>query len=190
MHTSPNFYSFCTHFRAISYFCPTCYSCTSFAVAQTIVYPAVSFPCLFNSAYGISFWRRSEGFVINDLQNTYVWGGTDSRFFSCHFSYSQAEPLDLTFWPRQGTASYLLTQCSRVLVDKLTGSQLVKKCPPPPLYGTSRFITEFTTAQHLFSILSEGTNTGGLTVGLVIFLVFIWKSNNLRSVHWVLTERI
>jgi hypothetical protein len=61
------------HFRAISNSCPTCYSCTSFTVAQITVYPAASFPCLFNSTYGISFWRRLEGYLMNDLQNTYIY---------------------------------------------------------------------------------------------------------------------
>ena len=37
-----------------------------------------------------------------------------------------------------------LTICSRVFLEKLTGSQLVKIFPA--LYGTTRFITAFTTA--------------------------------------------
>jgi hypothetical protein len=36
---------------------------------------------------------------------------------------------------------------SRVLLEKLTGSQLVKKFPA--FYGTRRFITAFTKARHL-----------------------------------------
>ena len=40
---------------------------------------------------------------------------------------------------------------SRVLLDKLTGSQLVKKFPA--FYGTRRLITTFTSARHL-SLLS------------------------------------
>ena len=43
--------------------------------------------------------------------------------------------------------TYLLTPCSRVLLEKLTGSQLVKKFPE--FYGTRRFITAFTSARHL-----------------------------------------
>ena len=43
--------------------------------------------------------------------------------------------------------SYLLTAWSRVLLDKPTGSQLVKKFPA--IYGTRRFITAFTNARHL-----------------------------------------
>ena len=42
---------------------------------------------------------------------------------------------------------YLLTPRSRVLLEKLTGLQLVKKFPA--LHGTPRFITVFTSARHL-----------------------------------------
>jgi hypothetical protein len=44
-------------------------------------------------------------------------------------------------------AYLLLTPWSRVLLEKLTGHQLVKKFPA--FYGTRRFITAFTTARHL-----------------------------------------
>jgi len=43
--------------------------------------------------------------------------------------------------------TYLLTPWSIVLLEKLTGSQLVKKFPA--FYETRRFITAFTTARHL-----------------------------------------
>ena len=43
--------------------------------------------------------------------------------------------------------TYLLTPCSRVLLDKLTGSQLLKKFPS--FHGTRRFITAFTSTCHL-----------------------------------------
>ena len=43
--------------------------------------------------------------------------------------------------------TYLLTPCSRVLLEKLTGFQLVKKFPA--FYGTQRFNTTVTTACHL-----------------------------------------
>jgi hypothetical protein len=44
--------------------------------------------------------------------------------------------------------TYLLTPWCRVLLEQLTGSQLVKKFPS--FYGTRRFITAFTTARHLY----------------------------------------
>jgi len=41
----------------------------------------------------------------------------------------------------------LLTPRSRVLLEKLTGLQLVKKFPA--IYGTRRYITTFTSACHM-----------------------------------------
>jgi len=41
----------------------------------------------------------------------------------------------------------LLTPCSRFVLQKLTGSQVVKKFPS--LYGTRRFIAAFTRASYL-----------------------------------------
>jgi hypothetical protein len=43
--------------------------------------------------------------------------------------------------------TYLLTPWSRVLLEKLTGFQLVKKFPA--FHGTRRFITAFTSARYL-----------------------------------------
>ena len=43
--------------------------------------------------------------------------------------------------------TYLLTPCSRVLLEKLTGSQPVKKSPA--FYGTRRFVAAFTSARQL-----------------------------------------
>ena len=46
----------------------------------------------------------------------------------------------------------LLTPCSAVLFQKLTGLQPVKKSPT--FYGTRRFITALTSAGHLSLSLS------------------------------------
>jgi len=43
--------------------------------------------------------------------------------------------------------TYLLTPCCRVLLEKLTGLQLVKKFPA--FHGTRRFITALTSVRHL-----------------------------------------
>jgi hypothetical protein len=43
--------------------------------------------------------------------------------------------------------TYLPTPWSRVLLEKLTGFQLVKKFPA--FYGTARFITAVKSARHL-----------------------------------------
>jgi len=44
-------------------------------------------------------------------------------------------------------AAYLLTPWRRALLEKLAGSQIVKKYPA--FYGIRRFITAFTIACHL-----------------------------------------
>ena len=46
-----------------------------------------------------------------------------------------------------GNVTYLLTPWCRVLFEKLTGLQLVKKLPA--FYGTQRFITALKSARHL-----------------------------------------
>jgi len=48
---------------------------------------------------------------------------------------------------------FSLTPCSRVLLEKLTGSQLVKKFPT--FYGTRRYITSFTRACQLSVFFSQ-----------------------------------
>ena len=45
------------------------------------------------------------------------------------------------------SSSYLLTPWCRVLLEKLTGLQLVKKFPT--FHGTRRFITALTSVRHL-----------------------------------------
>ena len=45
-----------------------------------------------------------------------------------------------------GILIYAFTAWSRVLLEKLTGSQPVKKFPA--FYGTRRFISAFTSARH------------------------------------------
>jgi len=45
------------------------------------------------------------------------------------------------------STTYLLTPWCRILLDKLTGLQLVKKFPA--FYGTRRFITALTSVRHL-----------------------------------------
>jgi len=49
--------------------------------------------------------------------------------------------------PGKTYVTYLLIPWSRVLLEKLTGSQLFKKFPT--FYGTRRFITTLTSASYL-----------------------------------------
>jgi hypothetical protein len=53
----------------------------------------------------------------------------------------------MIFWSMHQVLTYLLTPWSRLLLEKLTGLQLVKKFPS--FYGTRRFITALTSARHL-----------------------------------------
>ena len=53
--------------------------------------------------------------------------------------------------------TYLLTPCSKVLLEKLTRFQLVKKFPA--FYGTPRFITAVTSARHLSLSWANSTNS-------------------------------
>jgi len=70
----------------------------------------------------------------------YILLGSDSQ----HYLYS----LDAATRPRYTyILTYLLTPWSRVLFEKLTGSQLVKKFPA--FYETQMFITAFTSTRHL-----------------------------------------
>jgi hypothetical protein len=59
--------------------------------------------------------------------------------------------------------TYGLTPCSRVLLEKLTGLQLVQKFPE--FYGTRRFFTAFTNARHLPSNLRLGLPSGLFPLG-------------------------
>jgi len=61
---------------------------------------------------------------------------------------------DITYWTctREAVYSYLLTPywltpCNRVVLEKLTGFQLLKKFPA--FYVTRRFITTVTSVRHL-----------------------------------------
>jgi len=54
---------------------------------------------------------------------------------------------DLIIWPKNYILACLLTPWCRVLLEKLTGLQLVKKFPA--FYGTRRFITALTSVRLL-----------------------------------------
>ena len=70
---------------------------------------------------------------------------------SAHFDLL---PVSLTIFPVTYTLTYLLTHSmQQVLLEKLTGSQLVMKFPT--FYGTQRYIMAFTSAHHLPPILGQ-----------------------------------
>ena len=63
-----------------------------------------------------------------------------------HFFVVLRRPVEINSIPANVWV-YLLPPRSRVLLEKLTGSQLVKKFPA--FYGTRKFIPTFTSARHL-----------------------------------------
>ena len=71
-----------------------------------------------------------------------VWGGGVAAIHHIDELFPASENAHITY-----LLTYLLTPCSRVLLEKLADLQLVKKFPA--FYGTRRFITAFTTAHHL-----------------------------------------
>ena len=65
-----------------------------------------------------------------------------------HFLLKLDNILKLLYTPTHTyLLTYLLTPWSRVLLEKRTGLQLVKKLPA--FYGTRRFVTAYTSAHHL-----------------------------------------
>ena len=72
--------------------------------------------------------------------------------------------------------TYLYTPWSRVLLENLTGFELVKKFPA--FYGTRRFITAFTGARHLF--LSSASSFESITPHSNSLISILKLSSNLR----------
>ena len=66
-----------------------------------------------------------------------------------HIIWSSSTCLALPYFSTwyQNDTTYLLTPWCRVLLEKLTGLQLIKKFPA--FYGTRRFITALTSVRHL-----------------------------------------
>ena len=88
-----------------------------------------------------------------------IWRGTGwCEYGNEHSGYAKCGEFDwlsedrapwswLVTWLLGYLLTYLLTPWCRVLLEKLTGLQLVKKSPT--FYGTRRFITALTSVRHL-----------------------------------------
>jgi hypothetical protein len=77
------------------------------------------------------------------------------------------------------TFGWGLTPWSRVLLEKLTGHQLVKKFPA--FYGTRRFITAFTRAHHLSLSWAIGCTKESVQVRCPVKCFVTWSFFTMRS---------
>ena len=88
-----------------------------------------------------SMWQRAKSFCFypRSTQNTSnALRRKNVRCFECYSSRHTKQPYLFT---------YLLIPWCRVLLEKLTGLQLVKKFPA--FHGTRSFITALTSVRHL-----------------------------------------
>jgi len=103
--------------------------------------------------YFSKFYRCSTKLPMTvSEESNYIWqhsfilflGAISSLSLICRIvQYEPPLPPPLPPYPH-----LQLTICSRILLEKLPGPQLVNKFPA--FYGTRRFITVFTSARHLF----------------------------------------
>ena len=82
---------------------------------------------------------------------------------------------------------YLLTPCCRVILEQLTGLQLVKKFPA--FHGTRRFITALTTVRHLSLSWASHNPVHIPTSHLLEIHPNIIHPSTPRSPHWSLSLR-
>jgi len=88
--------------------------------------------------------RHVNYIVINKQDNTCYMHG------SLPFTHTHTHTLTLCKWylvPLTYLPTYLLTARCTVLLEQLTGLQLVKKFPA--FHGTRRFVTALTSVRHL-----------------------------------------
>ena len=80
-------------------------------------------------------WERQQASLLSVTRGSSHSSHVDLSSTGCHVHY------------KENILNYCLNPYTRVLLEKLTGSQLVKKFLA--FYGTRRFITAFTSASHL-----------------------------------------
>jgi len=88
------------------------------------------------------FWFIASSRNFSVLQSIQRGSGAHPASHSMHYLLTYLLAYLLPY-----LLTYLLTPWSRVLLEKLTSLQLVKKFPA--FYGTWKFITTFTSARHL-----------------------------------------
>ena len=89
-----------------------------------------------------TLWAHTYARPHTNIRNLRNW--QPDNYLRCSVSHVGAPFVSSTY---AHTCSYLITPCSRALLEKMTCSQLVKKFPA--FYATRRFITAFTSARHL-----------------------------------------
>ena len=101
----------------------------------------------------VSSWRAEGQFLLFFLAEiNIIWtllpqAVQKIRLISIILFYTRVTEDSTVTWFLSYLLTYLLSPCSKVLLEKPTGSQLVKKFPT--FYRIRRFITTFTRARHL-----------------------------------------
>jgi len=121
----------------------------------------------------------------NRSASGHLWTGVDGDRFlatrtkvntiwSLHFRRKDSKIRSLLAY----LLNYVLNPWSRVIFEKLTGLELVKKFPA--FYGTQRFINTFTSACHLF--LSWASSIQSMPQHLTPWRYKAESNENLKSV--------
>ena len=88
-----------------------------------------------NATVSRTDYIASNDKIILEFENAEVWSRTSRLIIKSYRKFSSI-----------AVSTYLLAPWCRVLLEKLTGLQLVKKFPA--FYGTRRFVTALTSPRH------------------------------------------
>jgi succinate-acetate transporter protein len=125
-----------------------------FLFIRTIIWHIYYYESLKNTrAFAICIFFVSEIDEPNNVAhcciavNCYVWRYTVFVFHLFQISLQSEDRRNEFMFVYYLTPTFLLTPCSRILLENLTGSHTIKKFPA--FYGTRMSITAFTSARHL-----------------------------------------
>ena len=115
----------------------------TFCILHITVFDTFSFTvCVFALLTMFFFQWCTKDITFGHILICQCWWTTP--VFVCKFNHTEtSEVMNAT---SLHLLTYLFTPCSRVLLEKLTSFQLVKKFPA--FRGTQRFIPAFTSARH------------------------------------------
>ena len=128
-----------------------------------------------NAFVNRSLYDRTVKVRLCDIQRPVSLGPPNANMQYCSIQHS-----------RYNRNIYLLTRWCRVLLQKLTGLQLVKKFPA--FHGTRRFITALKSVRHL-SILGQPNPVHIPTSHLLEIHPSIIHPSTPRSSQWSLSFR-